>query len=208
MPQCLYDLDRNTDKLNLLQSVILMGFWYTDSHDLTGAWYWIGIAIGLCQSLGFHRCPQETHRGQRPPETRQRLIRRIWWTCVVRDRWVSLAKGRPMRIHDEDCDAPLPQTGDILHEFADVSAAARDKFLPAPAQLEALAGMWIRLVEISALLGRILRAHYSVKGPRPSLQDIESYELELQRCAAQSESEHPMDDHVLLNKYQLELFYQ
>ena len=28
--QALYDLDHGTDKLVLIQSVILMGFWYTD----------------------------------------------------------------------------------------------------------------------------------------------------------------------------------
>lgn len=34
--KCLYDLDHGTDKLILIQSVILMGFWYTDPQDHTG----------------------------------------------------------------------------------------------------------------------------------------------------------------------------
>ncbi|RAO67551.1 uncharacterized protein BHQ10_003563 [Talaromyces amestolkiae] len=59
--KCLYDLDRGTDKLILIQSVLLLSFWYTDPQDHTGAWYWVGIAISLAQSIGIHRDPQFTH---------------------------------------------------------------------------------------------------------------------------------------------------
>ncbi len=111
-----------------------------------------------------------------------------------------------MRIHDEDCDAPLPQIGDILHELPTVATTARERFLPTTCQSESLAGMWVCLVKMSAVLGQVLRCHYRVNGPKPSVKDIGIYALELQNCMPQEEVD--MDDHLLLNKYQLELFYQ
>ncbi|KAL1893316.1 hypothetical protein Sste5346_006493 [Sporothrix stenoceras] len=221
--KCLYDLDRSTDKVTLIQAVLLMGFWYTDAYDHTGAWHWVGIAISLAQSLGFHRKPSRRSAGGDNNNIRRAsLIRRIWWTCLVRDRWVALAKGRPMRIHDEDCDVPLP----VLDDFAgDLEAAANPSFqrlLPAGGARSAapLARMWLRLVSISALLGRIVRAHYRVQGPPPSLQDIDVFEKELRVCG-QSDVSADIDmvedengdnhseiaDHLRLHANHVDLFY-
>ena len=183
-----------------------MGFWYTDQQDHTGAWYWIGIAIILSQSLGLHRSPQFIGRGPLPSEAQQRLRRRLWWSCLVRDRWVSLAKGRPMRIHDEDCDLPMPSADDILHELSAVSPQAREKYMPA--DYEMLATMWIRLVRISDNLGLILRAHYRVKGPKASPDEIDRHADQLEACAQKNP---PSDDRKsvsLIYAYHLELFYQ
>lgn len=218
--KCMYDLDRSTDKVTLIQAVLLMGFWYTDANDHTGAWHCVGIAISLAQSLGFHRKPtrrgREDSNSTRDGKRRASLIRRIWWTCLVRDRWVALAKGRPMRIHDEDCDVPLP----ILDDFAgDLEAAADSSFqhlLPAGgAQAAApLARLWLRLVSISALLGRIVRAHYRVQGPPPSLEDIDAFEKELRACGQEAtvdvdmaDDQPEMADHLRLHANHVDLFY-
>jgi hypothetical protein len=206
MPQALYDLDHGTDKLILIQSVILMGFWYTDPQDHTGAWYWIGIAISLSQTLGLHRCPQGNNRSQRLPETHQPLIRCIWWSCIVRDRWLSLAKGRPMRIHHEDCDLPEPGSDDILVNLAAVPSKTRSKFIPPDP--EALAKMWVKIVKISDNLGRILRIHYRVSGPRPVFEDVDTSMEELRKCRPQSSFGDDASDSVLLHAYQVELFYE
>jgi hypothetical protein len=204
--QCLYDLDRGTDKLILIQSVLLLGFWYTDPQDHTGAWYWIGIAVSLSQSIGLHRSPRLTSRTQQPSELRQSLMRRIWWTCLVRDRWVSLAKGRPMRIHSEDCDTPLPVAQDILDELESVSTPARDKFIPLDSGV--LAKMWIRLVKISDILGGILRLHYRANGPTPCIRDMDRYAAELQDCFREELLSEDMSDILRGQAYQLGLFHQ
>lgn len=182
-----------------------MGFWYTDLQDHTGAWYWIGIAISLSQTLGIHRLQQTTTRGQSFPEARQRLVRRIWWTCLLRDRWLSLAKGRPMRIHHEDCDIPLPVAKDILDELSSVALRARSSFIPA--ESEVLSKMWVRLVKISATLGNILRVHYRANGPTPCIEDISKHAQELKLCAqADALPENPSVI-LQLHAYQLELFH-
>jgi hypothetical protein len=184
-----------------------MGFWYTDAQDHTGAWYWIGLAINLCQSLGLHRSPQSTQRGPRLSEAKQSLHRRIWWSCLVRDRWISLAKGRPMRIHDEDCDTPVPSIEDILNELKTLSTQARDRFIPS--DTERLAKMWVRLVNLSAILGKILRVHYRVDGPKPSTADIDKYSEELRNCTEEPDYWSNTVEHItLIHAYHIELFYQ
>lgn len=204
--QCLYDLDHGTDKLVLIQSVILMGFWYTDPQDHTGAWYWIGIAITLSQALGLHRCPQLDNRSQRLPEAQQPLVRRIWWTCIVRDRWLSLAKGRPMRIHHDDCDVPKPSSEDIFNELGAIPKRARDKFVPAESNL--LAKMWIDLVKICATLGKILRIHYCVAGAKPTIEEIDASAEELRACRPHKAFNDNSSDLLLLHIYHVELFYE
>ncbi|KAL7794297.1 hypothetical protein V8C37DRAFT_409332 [Trichoderma ceciliae] len=181
--KCLYDVDRETDKLVLIQSVILLGFWYTDSQDHTGEWYWIGIAISLSQNLALHRSPRFSNRvQQRSSPVRESLVRRIWWACIVSDRWVSLARGRPMRIHNEDCDTSVPVVEDVLDELESVTDPARSKFLPTESR--ALAEMWIRLVRICDTLGNILRVHYRLQALAKDdvVSDRSSESLSIHAC--------------------------
>ncbi|KAF5634684.1 cutinase transcription factor 1 beta [Fusarium sp. NRRL 52700] len=205
--QCLYDLDRATEKLKLIQSVMLLSFWYTDPQDHTGAWYWIGIAISLAQGIGLHRNPRSSGRARQIHPQEQALRRRIWWSCVVRDRWVSLAKGRPMRIHSEDCDLPFPTSQDVLQELDSVADDAKRRFIPADSA--ALTSLWLRLVRISDVLGGILRLHYRVSGPDPTMDDIDKYAQQVESLSATNSG--IMDewgDALSIHAYQIDLFYQ
>lgn len=53
--KALYDADYEKNKIPLIQSVILLAFWFVDAEDRNGSWHWIGIAISLCQTIGLHR---------------------------------------------------------------------------------------------------------------------------------------------------------
>jgi hypothetical protein len=183
-----------------------MGFWYTDAQDHTGAWYWIGIAITLSQTLGLHRCPQLSNRNQRFSEGRQSLARRIWWSCLVRDHWLSLAKGRPMRIHHEDHDIAMPGLECILDDLGAITVQAKKRFIPF--NWEILANMWLDLVKGSVILGGILRVHYRANGPKPVGKDIEKCAEELQLFRTSSVPVDNTSDILRLHAYQLELFYE
>ncbi|KAL7929726.1 hypothetical protein V8C35DRAFT_314642 [Trichoderma chlorosporum] len=205
--KCLYDVDRGTDKLVLIQSVILLGFWYTDRQDHTGSWYWIGIAISLSQNIGLHRSRLSSRQQQQKfSPARESLMRRIWWACVVRDRWVSLARGRPMRIHNEDCDTPLPAVDDIMNELESVVDRARSNFVPVESR--PLAEMWIRLVRICDTLGNILRVHYRVNGIVPSITEIDRYAKELQALAQDDAVSAESSESLGIHAYQIDLLYQ
>ncbi|KAH8125632.1 hypothetical protein LI328DRAFT_151755 [Trichoderma asperelloides] len=205
--KCLYDVDRGTDKLVLIQSVILLGFWYTDPQDHTGAWYWIGIAISLSQNIGLHRSSRLRGRTKKPPSAaRESLMRRIWWACVVRDRWVSLARGRPMRIHSEDCDTPFPVVEDVLNELESVTSPGSAKFIPTDSR--PLAEMWIRLVKICDTLGNILRVHYRVNGIVPTMAEIDKYAQELQALAQDEVVSGDSSEELSIHAHQIDLYYQ
>ncbi|VTT68198.1 unnamed protein product [Fusarium fujikuroi] len=189
------------------KSVMLLSFWYTDPQDHTGAWYWIGIAISLAQGIGLHRNPRSSSRAPQIYPREQALRRRIWWSCVVRDRWVSLAKGHPMRIHGEDCDLPFPTSQDVLQELDSVTHDAKRRFIPADSA--ALTSLWLRLVRISDVLGGILRLHYRVSGPDPTMDDIDKYAQQIESLSATNSG--IMDewcDTLSIHAYQIDLFYQ
>lgn len=191
--EALYDLNIESDKLALIQAVTLMGFWYTDPQDITGAWHWIGIAISLSQTVGIHRGQQDA------------LRRRIWWCLVVRDRWLSLAKGRPMRICDDDCDVPPPTAEDVtleLHDLDDSPIAIL------PLRYDTLASMWVCFVNITCSLGRILKVHYGLNTNLPE-HHIQEHAFQLSRCAPDHLFPYSKSDPLIaLHQCQLELYHQ
>ncbi|KFZ10912.1 hypothetical protein V502_07849 [Pseudogymnoascus sp. VKM F-4520 (FW-2644)] len=89
--KALYDADYEKDKITLIQSVFLMGHWYTSTDDRAGPWHWTGIAIGLSHTVGLH---QLSH-GPRP------LWRRLWWTLYCREVWLSLGDASPKYLPEE-----------------------------------------------------------------------------------------------------------
>lgn len=43
----LYGLECETDRLALLQALMLMTYWYENPDDEKETWYWLGIALSL-----------------------------------------------------------------------------------------------------------------------------------------------------------------
>lgn len=111
-----------------------------------------------------------------------------------------------MRIHHEDCDISEPGADDVLGNLAAIPDNTRRKFIPPGS--EALAGMWVSLVKISDSLGKILRIHYRVSGPRPTFEDVDVSAQELRKCRPQFFFEDDTSDSVLLHAYHVELFYE
>ena len=155
----------------------MLAFWYVDLEDRDGSSYWTGVAISLSHSIGLYRHPSYAQMSRCPFTPRQLCIwRRIWWCCYMRDAWLALGFGRPMRIHGDDCDQPLPTVEDYLEDVKLIPASLRTLYLP-PDQ-EILAGYWIDLIEISIRVEGILSACYK---PRKSLPDPGQIEDELNR---------------------------
>lgn len=105
----LYDFDYEPNSLALIQSLLLMSYWYESPEDRKHTWHWLGIALSMASTLCLHR--KEGHSYLVP--AKQRLHKRIWWACVIRDRLIALGMRRPMRIRNEDFDVPMLERADF-----------------------------------------------------------------------------------------------
>lgn len=59
------------------------------------------------------------HKRFKPLGRDRKLWKRIWWSIYVRDRHAATALGRPMRIHDDDCDVEMLDESDFDDDIDD-----------------------------------------------------------------------------------------
>lgn len=91
----LFDLSGENDKYVLIQSSLLLSFFFDDVQDVKQSWYWSGIAFNLAQSLGLH----EVLVANRNRATSELLyLESLWECCILRDAWLSYTMGRPLRL--------------------------------------------------------------------------------------------------------------
>ncbi|OAP54960.1 hypothetical protein AYL99_10660 [Fonsecaea erecta] len=205
--KALWDIEYEDDKITLIQSAILLSFWYADSTDRAGPWHWAGVAISMCQGLGFHRSLELVVPDSCKIIGYSRLFRRLWWSCFVRDRWLSVTLGRPMRIHLDDCDVPMTTVDDITHEWADIPLALKDRYFPSDYHL--LAHCWVHFVKLTVVLGKVIAVHYSPNKPRPGRASLEMCEDELRRCGQDLHAmEERPDWNFRLYRHHLQLFHE
>ncbi|KXH59236.1 hypothetical protein CNYM01_06101 [Colletotrichum nymphaeae SA-01] len=161
----LYGLDCEQDRLALIQSLLMMTYWYDRPEDEKDTWYWMGIAFSLAQVASLHRDPKHL-----PISEREKwLRRRIWWSCVMRDRLLALGIRRPARIRDHDFDVSeltvddfdlSPASDALLGLLGESKLTCAD-----PAARTAMAAACVDLTKLCVCLGHILHSQYSVLGP-------------------------------------------
>ncbi|KAI1774181.1 transcription factor CTF1 [Hypoxylon cercidicola] len=157
----LYDFDYESDRLILVQGLLLMTYWYETPDDQKDTWHWMGVAISLAHTIGLHRNPANTNMTPR----KQKLWKRIWWSCFMRDRLIALGMRRPTRIKDEDYDVPMLDESDFeIEPLADEiqiigpeCTLMRDVLMQ-----QELALMCIAKAKLCLCISRMLKAQYSV----------------------------------------------
>ncbi|KAL2131002.1 hypothetical protein VTI74DRAFT_5684 [Chaetomium olivicolor] len=166
----LYDFDYETDRLILVQGLLLMTYWYETPDDQKDTWHWMGVAISLAHTIGLHRDPAKTPMVPR----KQKLWKRVWWSCLMRDRLVALGMRRPTRIKSEDFDVPPLNESDF-----EIDALPEENTLLGPNECtlvrdlemqRELAVMCIEKAKLCMLIGDMLKVQYSVlsrPGTRP-----------------------------------------
>ncbi|PYH81781.1 putative Zn(II)2Cys6 transcription factor [Aspergillus uvarum CBS 121591] len=151
--KCLYNNSGERDKVVLLQSSLMLGFWHSEVDEHVQPWYWTGISVTLCQILGLHRNPDAARYNASITDRQRHLWRRLWWTCFFRDRWLSLTLGRPLRIDLDDCDVAMPLVGDLLYDLKHVPESLLSAFIPDEVSL--LAEYWIQLIGMNPRVSRL-----------------------------------------------------
>ncbi|KAJ9603011.1 hypothetical protein H2200_012306 [Cladophialophora chaetospira] len=194
----LYDFDWESDRITLMQTMLLHTYWYTAESDQKDPWHWAGVCMSLGVTLGLNERATYKHEDLKT----RKLWRRLWWCCYLRDRALAISARRPMRFRDDqvhismlqldDFDLNTPETGITTIKIA-FSVTSHDCRL-------ALARMCMENIKLASILGRILEKFYqlqgfsgSTKGPRmlycPKTSDVDpqeakTLETELERWAS------------------------
>ncbi|POR37035.1 Cutinase transcription factor 1 beta [Tolypocladium paradoxum] len=157
----LYDFDYESDRLVLVQALMLMTYWYETPDDQKDTWHWMGVAISLAHTIGLHRNTEATGMAV----SKQRLWKRIWWSCFMRDRLIALGMRRPTRIKDEDFDVPMLVESDFeIQALADSNTVIPREctLMRDVAMQRELAVMCIAKAKLCVCISHMLKAQYSV----------------------------------------------
>jgi hypothetical protein len=157
----LYDFDYEIDRISLVQSLLLMTYWYETPDDQKDTWHWMGVAISLSHTIGLHRDPKNSNMDTK----RKHLWKRIWWSCFMRDRLVALGMRRPTRIKDEDYEMPMLEMEDFELDPLpdDVTCLPADcTSIRDPEQQRQLAVMCIQKAKLCFTISHVLQTQYSV----------------------------------------------
>ncbi|RAL07465.1 putative C6 transcription factor (Ctf1B) [Aspergillus homomorphus CBS 101889] len=157
----LYDFDYEVDRISLVQSLLLMTYWYETPDDQKDTWHWMGVSLSLAHTIGLHRDPGNSRMDVR----RQRMWKRIWWSTYTRDRLIALGMRRPMRVKDDDCDVPMLTLDDFeFQSFSPeiVSMVGNSEILQNPNHQRELALMFIEKAKLCLCVSHVLSAQYSV----------------------------------------------
>jgi hypothetical protein len=150
--KALYDSQAVHDPATLVQSVILMGwFWAGPESPMQNVYYWTQLATTLAQGFGMNR----STRASKLSRMDQRLWRRIWWVLFTRDRLAAAALGQPCIINDDHCDVEMITEDDFVEgeppQSADDGRRAHVRF-------------FLHYVDICKIIGEILADEYSQPG--------------------------------------------
>ncbi|KAK7408249.1 hypothetical protein QQX98_009561 [Neonectria punicea] len=160
----LYDFNTECDRAALVQALLLMTLWYETPTEHRNTWHWIDVAISQAFAAGLHREPALSRSP--PPARVQKLHRRLWWACLVRDRLVSLGMKRTPRIKDDDyCVTMLEETDfkqERLKEKNSKQLQRMCSYIQDRDKRATLAGLCIAQAKLCLCLNYYLRSRYSI----------------------------------------------
>jgi Fungal specific transcription factor domain len=72
----LFDIGYETNKITLLQTVLMLTFWGPQMKSYWNPCSWVGFAVTIAESLDIHRLRSSAHMSPKD----KGLLRRLWWT--------------------------------------------------------------------------------------------------------------------------------
>lgn len=202
----MFTVSKEINKVILIQSSLLLGFWISEHDQHLQPWYWTGTAINLCQMLGLHRDPDSSKFNSAVTDRQRCLWRRLWWSSFYRDCWLGLNFGRPLRINLTDCDTPMPMATDVLIDLVGMPESTSASFLPD--DMSRLASYWVKLVDLSKKLGAVIALNYQSQRPRPTIQQFTALESEILQCALPNQYESNLTSLARFHSLHVHLHYQ
>ncbi|RSL47701.1 hypothetical protein CEP53_009834 [Fusarium sp. AF-6] len=154
--------------LSAIQMLLLTGVYLQSTQQATRCWNVVGLAIRAAQSLGLHVESPNQPRSQLSREMR----RRVWHTCLVLDKLLSMTFGRPAMI-STSWHVPLPSLIDDEYLSADGEGEQpQDK----PSRM----GLLIWSSKLFLILDEILLSFYAPH-PQKSVDTMSENDLNVQQ---------------------------
>lgn len=166
----LYDFDYESDRVSLVQALLLLTYYYETPDDQKDTWHWMGVATSVAHTIGLHRNPDNTNLDSK----RVKLWKRIWWSTYMRDRLIALGMRRPTRIKSEDFDVPML----TLDDFEIAPLPESITCIPADCKIardvgsqRELAVMCIEKARLCLCISHVLSKQYCVLNNNHGLQN-------------------------------------
>jgi hypothetical protein len=180
----LYDFDIEVDRISLIQSLLLMTYWYETPDDQKDSHHWMGIVVSLSNTIGLHR---NTEKSTAMDDARKKLWKRIWWSTYMRDRLIALGMRRPVRIKDADFDVPMLN----IDDFEDAILPDGPSCIPDNCRVlrdakiqRQLAIMCMEKVKLCICMSHVLSVQYSVLSNNHGVLSEEGSTITTVRLAA------------------------
>ncbi|KAG6043524.1 Cutinase transcription factor 1 alpha [Claviceps sp. LM77 group G4] len=168
--KALYDANYEDDRVTIVQSLLLMGWYWEGPEDVTkNVFYWSRVATIVAQGSGMHRSVEQSQLSKFD----KRLWKRIWWTLFTRDRSVAVALGRPVHISLDDSDVEMLTEDDFIEDETD----RMSEFPPDPIHVQ----FFLQYVKLCEIMGLVLSQQYSVasKGRQRNAIDLTHSDMAL-----------------------------
>ncbi|KAK4053492.1 hypothetical protein OIV83_001659 [Microbotryomycetes sp. JL201] len=101
--------DYGSSKLVSVQALLLLAYREIGTGAMSASWLFTGMAIRMAQDLGLFRDVEKwflpvSKFSHEEKQTRKR----VWWGCIILDRYTASYIGRPGTIHERDYDTSFP----------------------------------------------------------------------------------------------------
>ncbi|KAK5044470.1 hypothetical protein LTR84_010751 [Exophiala bonariae] len=181
----LYDFDYEIDRVTVVQSVLLMTYWYENPDDPKDAWHWLGAAISVARTSDLN-CDISDARTIN--HKKRCLWKRIWWSCFMRDRLIAIGMRRPTRIDDGDFHVSMLDISDFETEALPQEVirmlggclSVRDT-----SNRVTLANMCISLTKLCICITQVLAVQYSTLGHKIGATQETTMRLVPKKCATE-----------------------
>ncbi|GAA6023010.1 hypothetical protein JCM10207_002039 [Rhodosporidiobolus poonsookiae] len=101
--------DYGSSKLVTVQALLLISYREIGVGAMSSAWMSCGMAIRMAQDLGLFRDVEKWFLPvQRFGHEEKQTRKRVWWACIILDRYTASYIGRPGTIHERDYDCGFP----------------------------------------------------------------------------------------------------
>ena len=100
----------STPRIGTCQALLLLCYREIGIGAMAQAWIYMRMAVTMAQDLGMHKTAEKWRRTGVNMFTRAELQerRRIWYACIVMDKYISSYIGRPVAVSARDFDTELP----------------------------------------------------------------------------------------------------